>query len=99
MEPLRPGDWPDDLPEIIYGDCYGNAMTGLRAAGVAADADIQVAGRTLGRARTFADISPGGAFWYENSIGLVEIAVSQGAAMDVLGLRVGEKVAVSKRLR
>lgn len=99
VEPLRPGDWPDDLPEIIYGDCYGNAMTGLRAAGVAADADIQVAGRTLGRARTFADIPPGGAFWYENSIGLVEIAVNQGAAMDALGLRVGEKVAVSKRLR
>ncbi len=25
--------WPDDLPEIIYFDHYGNAMTGLRAEG------------------------------------------------------------------
>ena len=25
-------DWPDDLPEIVYIDGFGNAMTGLRAA-------------------------------------------------------------------
>ena len=25
-------DWPEDLPQIVYLDRYGNAMTGLRAA-------------------------------------------------------------------
>lgn len=99
VEPLRPADWPDDLPEVVYRDCYGNAMTGLRAAGVAADAEVQVAGRVLRRVRTFADIPKGGAFWYENSIGLVEIAVNKGSATDVLGLKIGSRVAVSVPLR
>jgi S-adenosylmethionine hydrolase len=30
------------------------------------------------QARTFSDRPPGTAFWYENSDGLVEIAVNQG---------------------
>lgn len=94
VAPLRPAPWPDDLPEIIYGDHYGNAMTGLRAGMVAADAELEVGGRRLRRARTFADLPPGEAFWYENSIGLVEIAVNQGAAMAVLGLRIGSAVTV-----
>ena len=28
----RRADWPDDLPEVVYVDHFGNAMTGLRAA-------------------------------------------------------------------
>lgn len=98
VEPLRP-DWPDDLAEVVYGDCYGNAMTGLRADGVAADAVIHLSGRVLRRARTFADIPEGCAFWYENSIGLVEISINQGAAKDVLGLKVGSPVVISPPLR
>lgn len=96
-EPAAPtvcSDWPDDLAEVIYGDCYGNAMTGLRAAGLGLGDALEIAGRRLPRARTFADLPKGCAFWYENSIGLVEIAVSEGSALAVLGLEIGTPVRV-----
>jgi S-adenosyl-L-methionine hydrolase (adenosine-forming) len=95
----RPGeisrrpDWPDDLPEIVYIDRYGNAMTGLRAA-LLPTARLAVADRVLVRRRTFSDVPEGEAFWYENSNGLVEIAVNGGRANAVLGLAVGTAVAV-----
>ena len=37
--PQRFADWPDDLAEIVYIDHYGNALTGMRGAAVAADGD------------------------------------------------------------
>lgn len=86
--------WPDDLPQIVYIDHYGNAMTGLRAAMVAADATLEVTGHRLPPARVYGDVGAGNAFWYENSIGLVEIAVNRGSAAEALGLRVGDEVAV-----
>ncbi|RMD64246.1 MAG: hypothetical protein D6826_02930 [Alphaproteobacteria bacterium] len=85
-------EWPDDLDRIIYVDAYGNAMTGRRAATVAPGARLHVAGTVLSRARTFADVPPGTAFWYENSIGLVEVAVHRGSAAAALGLRIGTPV-------
>jgi S-adenosyl-L-methionine hydrolase (adenosine-forming) len=83
----RRADWPDDLGEIVYVDHYGNAMTGLRAR-------LAAAGRVLERATTFSDRPPGTAFWYENSNGLVEIAVNQGRADRALGLAVGGAVEI-----
>lgn len=88
-------DWPDDLAEIVYIDHYGNAMTGLRAAQMPKDARIKRAGRELHRARTFSDVRPGEAFWYENSNGLAEIAVNLGRADEVLGLTIGSPIAVT----
>ena len=87
-------DWPDDRAAIVYIDPYGNAMTGLRAACVPADAAIVAGGRRLGRLRTFSDAAPGAAFWYENANGLAEVAVNRGRADRVLGLRVGTPVRV-----
>lgn len=84
----------EDLAQIIYIDHYGNAFTGLRAAAVSAAAKIAVAGRTIPHARVFSAVAPGAAVWYENSIGLVEIAVNRGSAAGVLGLSVGEHVQV-----
>ncbi|HXZ51635.1 MAG TPA: SAM-dependent chlorinase/fluorinase [Burkholderiales bacterium] len=83
-----------DLARVIYIDHYGNAMTGLRAAGIARTARLSVAGRRLARAATFCDARPGAAFWYENSIGLVEIAANGASAARKLGLRVGTAVRV-----
>src|SRR2546430_1837240 len=73
-------DWPDDLAEIIYVDHFGNALTGLRASMLPAQARLAVAGRALERATTFSERPPGTAFWYENSNGLAEIAVNRGRA-------------------
>ena len=91
-KPLRHADWPDDLAAIVYIDRYGNAMTGLRASILAADARLRVGGKTLPRARTFADMPVGQPFWYENANGLAEIAVNRGRADQALALAVGSGV-------
>ena len=51
-------------------------------------ARLAAAGRMLERATTFSDRPPGAPFWYENSNGLVEIAVNQGRADRDLGLAI-----------
>jgi S-adenosyl-L-methionine hydrolase (adenosine-forming) len=90
----RHGDWPDDLPEIVYVDRYGNAITGLRGDLLPREARLAVSGRLLKHARTFSDVPAGEAFWYENSNGLAEIAVNTGRAADALQLVIGSPVAV-----
>jgi S-adenosylmethionine hydrolase len=90
----RPG-WPDDLPEIVHIDGYGNALTGLRAGGLPAEATLAAGGAHLSFARTFGERRPGSAFWYENSVGLAEIAVAEGSAAAMLGLRVGSPVSLA----
>ncbi len=93
IEPPRRPDWPDDLASIIYTDYYGNAWTGLRAAAVSGDW-IMVGGQRLGRARTFGDVAVGSAFWYENSCGLLEVAVNGGRADRLGGIELGTAVTI-----
>jgi S-adenosylmethionine hydrolase len=91
----RHADWPDDLPEIVYIDNYGNALTGMRAAELPPDATLLVAsGRRVPPARTFADAPRGAPLWYENSNGLAEIAVNLGRADRALALAIGSSVTV-----
>jgi S-adenosylmethionine hydrolase len=92
--PTRFSDWPDDLPAVIHLDRYGNAVTGLRAAVLPAEARLVVAGRKLRRARTFGEVSWGDAFWYENSSGLGEIAMNAASAAAALGLAPGSPVSI-----
>jgi len=87
-------DWPDDLARIAYIDRFGNAATGFRAGVLARDAEIEAGGRRLVFARTFADAAPGAVFWYENANGLVEIAANQASAAAMLGLGLGDSVAI-----
>ena len=88
----EPG-WPDDMPQIIYIDHFGNAITGMRAAGLSASDILEAGGVRICAARTFSDVAPGAPFWYENANGLAEIAVNQGRAA-ALGLAVGTSVTV-----
>lgn len=81
-----------DLAQIIYIDHFGNAMTGLRAAHLMREAWLLCGGQELGYARVFSDTPPGGLFWYENSLGLAEIAMNQGSAAHTLHLSVGQPV-------
>jgi len=81
-----------DLAEVIYIDHYGNALTGLRAGNVSRSAKLEIGNHPLAYARVFADAPAGSAFWYENSVGLVEIAVSGGSAAERFGLRVGAAI-------
>ncbi len=87
-------DWPDDLDQIIFIDDYGNAMTGRRAANLAADTVLAVPGldAPLRRLRTFADDAAALGFWYENAMGLVEIAARESSAAARFDLTVGTPV-------
>jgi len=87
-------DWPADHDQIVYIDGFGNAMTGLRAESVPADAILVVTGKQLARAGTFSDVATATPFWYVNSAGLIEIAVNRGRADHALGLVVGTPVTV-----
>lgn len=89
-------DWPDDLARIIYIDDYGNAMTGIRGHAVNKEISISLGQHKLNWARTFSDVSLGQGFWYENSIGLVELAVNQGSAEVQYGLKPGSSVQVTE---
>ena len=93
----RRPDWPDDLAEIVYIDHYGNAMTGLRAGTVPAGTTLSIPGLTIAGAHTFGDRPPGEALWYENSNGLIEIAVNRGRADRTLGLAIGTPVSIGGR--
>jgi S-adenosylmethionine hydrolase len=83
----------DDLAEVVYIDHYGNALTGLRAEGLSAARKLRVNKIEVGYARVFGDVSAGTAFWYANSLGLVEVAVNGASARDALGLAIGQLVA------
>jgi hypothetical protein len=85
-------DWPDDLGEIVYVDHYGNAMTGIRASTLPSDATLKIADISVSQATTFSDVARGQVMWYENSCGLVEIAMNKADAANVMGLNVGTHV-------
>ena len=53
--------------QVVYIDHFGNAMTGLRAATIAAGAMLEIKGETIGPARRFAEVPEGALFWYENA--------------------------------
>jgi S-adenosylmethionine hydrolase len=88
---------PGNLPKIIHLDHYGNAITGVRASSVHPHETLRVRGRALGSARVFSDVPGGELFWYENSIGLVEIAANQASAAALLGLTVGQAIEFESR--
>jgi S-adenosylmethionine hydrolase len=86
--------WPDDLDEVVYIDDFGNCMTGLRASAVNQGVKLRAAGQDLFFANTFSAVPEADAFWYENSNGLVEIAINKGNAAEILGLKIGSIVEV-----
>jgi S-adenosylmethionine hydrolase len=89
--------WPEELAEILFIDHYGNAYTGLLAAGRERGQELRVGPHRLGYARTFSEVASGQAFWYENSCGLVEVAVNGAPAAARLGLEPGQPVIMDAR--
>jgi S-adenosyl-L-methionine hydrolase (adenosine-forming) len=96
LSQLAGSEWPDELGEVVYADVYGNLLTGLRGDGLSDSAVLEAGGRRLRYARTFSAVPAGEAFWYRNSCGLIEIAVSGGSARERLGLGVGAIVRSSQ---
>lgn len=85
-------DWPDEASQVIYCDHFGNAMLGLRAAGLSTATRLQVGGTIAEFGNTFNAVTPGVPFWYRNSIDLVEVAVNRGSARDDFAMTVGTAV-------
>lgn len=90
--------WPTDLASLIYFDHYGNALSGYRYHDGLAGQPLILNGLALPQARTFSDLPQGAAFWYCNSVGLVEIAVNQGRAEQALNLKLGQSFHFEKHL-
>jgi S-adenosylmethionine hydrolase len=75
--------------EVITVDRFGNAVTNLLAM---RGGEIVIDGLALSVRRTYADASPGEPTALVGSSGLVEIAVRDGNAAELLGLRRGTGV-------
>lgn len=89
-------DWPESLDEVIYIDHYGNLVTGIPAAGIEKGMSVQIADATLSYAHTFSEVPIGELFWYENSMGLVEIAANSESAARRTGMTTGSKIVFVK---
>lgn len=75
--------------EVITVDRFGNAITnclGLRGG------TVEVAGRAFPIVRTYADAAPGTATALCGSNGLIEVAVRDGSAAELLGVKRGTPV-------
>ncbi len=86
---------PTELAEVIYVDHYGNLFSGVRAARLVETgiASATISGREVPFVRTFGDVDAGRPLLYENSLGLLELAVNQGSAAEMFGLTVGDSLA------
>ena len=84
--------WQDDLNEVIYIDHFGNCMTGIRAENLNKVKVLKINDQEISNAETFSDVTAGQVFWYENSNGMIEIAVNQGIAEDELKLKIGSHI-------
>lgn len=89
LESLVGANWPKSLYQVIYVDAFGNAVSGIDASSIESEAILCVGDYRIPAAATFSQSPVGTAFWYKNSIGLIEIAVNQGSASDLLGLKIG----------
>lgn len=87
-------DWPEDRAVIIYMDGYGNAITGVTMQNHEKIQSVTCKGEVLPRAQTFADVPVGAPFWYQNSLGLLEIAVNGGSAAEHFALALGDKILI-----
>ncbi|OZA29722.1 MAG: hypothetical protein B7X93_05520 [Hydrogenophilales bacterium 17-61-9] len=83
-----------ELPRVIYIDHYGNVWAGVR--NVPRDARVSAAGVLFKHSESFGFVGKGEGFWFNNSAGLLELAVNRGNAAATYGLKVGDPVQVQR---
>lgn len=80
---------------VLHVDHFGNVVTNIPAAAVAADAGLGFgADGHASRVRTYGDAPPGEVIVLEGSSGLLELAVNGGSAAARTGLKRGDKITV-----
>lgn len=95
LQPAELEAWHEPLKQVIYVDHFGNLITGIRASLVSHDGSLMIGDVTVPRGHTFGDVPPGSPLCYENSNGLLEVAVNQGHAASYFAAAVGTPVALS----
>lgn len=85
---------PGPLARVIYVDHFGNCVTGIPARDVDRNVRVIAGGRELRFCRVFGEAESGSPFWYENSFGLVELAVDRASAAAALGIGAGASVKI-----
>lgn len=83
-----------ELSRVIYIDHFGNAWVGVR--NVPKDARVSAAGKLFKYSESFGFVGKGEGFWFNNSVGLLELAVNRGNAATSFGLKVGDSVHVQR---
>ena len=91
-ENLTGYDWPDQVGEIVYIDHYGNLVTGLNAKDVNVTFKAKIKESELSHAQTFSEVTKSELFWYQNSMGMIEIAANADSAADLLNAKLGDSV-------
>ena len=84
----------EDLSRVIYIDHFGNAWVGVR--NVPKDARVMAAGELFKHSESFGFVGKGEGFWFNNSVGLLELAVNRGSAATSFKLKVGDPVQVQR---
>ncbi|HEY9099052.1 MAG TPA: SAM-dependent chlorinase/fluorinase [Thiobacillus sp.] len=84
----------EDLSRVIYIDHFGNAWVGVR--NVPEDARVMAAGELFKHSESFGFVGKGEGFWFNNSVGLLELAVNRGSAATSFKLKVGDPVQVQR---
>ena len=85
----------DIVGQVIAIDRFGNAITNIVTSH--RSGSVVVGGKTLPQRRTYSELTDGEAGAIVGSTGLLEIAVREGRASDVLGLRRGDEVVLRER--
>ncbi len=98
-DPERQPDLSADAHRVVHIDGFGNLITTIRAQDLVASgaAAIQVGGLAIPIQATYASVAAGEPLAVVNSYDLVEIAVCQGNASEVLGIGAGAPVAIVPR--
>lgn len=82
------------IGQVIYVDRFGTVVSNIPVGWVSAGSTVAVGGRNVGLVRrTFTDVESGSLVALGGSGGTVEIAVRDGSAVAMLGVRVGAEVA------
>lgn len=92
---IAPASAQSPTARIIHIDVFGNATTNMDHQAIQSRPKTQatVHGCSLGRLRrTYWDVAPGKPLALIGSSGLLEIAVRDGSAAELLNLRVGDEV-------
>jgi S-adenosylmethionine hydrolase len=95
---IAPSSAEQRTGKIIHIDVFGNATTNIPHDSIreVVVRDVKVRGRRIGKLkRTYWDVAPGKVLPLIGSSGLLEIAVRDGSAAEILKLHVGDEVILS----